>query len=218
MVTTFPNENSRSPVIITSNPFLYFPRPLGYPSFMDESNLLAGVLTKTGDLIAGVQDDQWGLPTPCAEYDVRALVDHVVGWVQVFDAGCHGKAVEGDPLAFRSGPDPAAEFRAAAVSLAAGWKEFGLDRSVRIMSGEMPGESVFNMTVMEYLTHGWDIAVATGQPIPFSEDEAIDTLARAERTLPPEYRGDGGAFGEIVVVGPDAPAVSRLAAFLGRQP
>ena len=125
---------------------------------------------------------------------------------------------EGDASAYQFGSDPAEEFRASAGSLAAGWKEFGLDRQVRIMSGEMPGEMVFNMTVMEYLVHGWDLAVATGQEIPFTEEESSDTLARAQRTLPPEYRGLNMAFGEIVAVGPEASTVTRLAAFLGRQP
>jgi uncharacterized protein (TIGR03086 family) len=185
---------------------------------MDEPVLLTSILSKTGDLIDGVRDDQWDLPTPCPEYDVRALVNHVIGWVQVFDAGCHGRDFDGDPSAYRFGPDPAGEFRSAAASLATGWRNSGLDRQVKILSGEMPGESVFNITVMEYLTHGWDLAVATGQTIPFSDEEACETLAKAERTLPPELRGDGRAFGEVVPVSPDAPAASRLAAFLGRQP
>ena len=185
---------------------------------MDEPTLLAGVLTKTGDLIAGVRDDQWDLPTPCPEYDVRALVDHMVGWVQVFDAGCHGRDVDGDPNAYRSDADPAVAFRSAAGSLAEGWRDLGVDRPVRIMTGELPGQTAFDITVMEYLTHGWDLAVATGQTVPYDEDEATDTLARAERTLPPEYRGEGKGFAAAVAVDPGAPAVSRLAAFLGREP
>jgi len=185
---------------------------------MDENTLLAGILTKTGDIIAGVGDDQWELPTPCTEYDVRALTDHIIGWIQVFEAGCHGRMFEGDASAYRFGADPAEEFRTSARSLSAGWEEYGLDRQVRVMSGEMPGEMVFNMTVMEYLVHGWDLAMATGQEIPFTEEESGDTLARAQRTLPPEYRGANMAFGEIVTVDPDATATTRLAAFLGRHP
>jgi uncharacterized protein (TIGR03086 family) len=77
---------------------------------------------------------------------------------------------------------------------------------------------VFNMTVMEYLTHGWDLARATAQPIPFTDQEATETLIRAEATLPPQYRGENMPFGEIVPTGQDASAVDRLVAFLGRDP
>jgi uncharacterized protein (TIGR03086 family) len=149
---------------------------------------------------------------------VRALVNHMVGWIQVFDAGCNGRHFEGDASTYECGSDPAGEFRQAADGLVAGWQKYGLDRQVRVTSGESPGPMVFNMTVMEYLTHGWDLATATGQPIPFRDQEAADVLARAEVTLPPEYRGDGMPFGNIVPVGEDAPAVDRLVAFLGRCP
>lgn len=185
---------------------------------MREVELLEGILIKTGALIAGVRPDQWELATTCPDYNVGTLVNHVVTWVQVFEAGCHGRAFDGDPATHQCGPDPAGEFRAAAASLVAGWQQYGLDRPVRVTSGEMPGEMVFNMTVMEYLTHGWDLAVATGQPIPYTEEEAAETLARAKTTLPPEFRGDGMPFGPIVPVDGDASAVTRLAAFLGRHP
>jgi uncharacterized protein (TIGR03086 family) len=185
---------------------------------MDEFDLLAGVLSKTGDVIEGVGADQLNLPTPCDDYDVEALLNHIVGWLQVFEACSHGRPYEGDAANHRCGTDPAGEFRTAAAGLAAGWEKYGFDRQLAVMGGEMPGEMVFNMTVMEYLTHGWDLAVATGQPIPFTEQEAAETLIRAEATLPPKYRGENMPFGEIVPVGEYAPAVDRLVAFLGRDP
>ncbi|MFI5036102.1 MAG: TIGR03086 family metal-binding protein [Acidimicrobiales bacterium] len=185
---------------------------------MDEVALLQSVLDKTGDLIAGVREDQWGRSTPCPAYDVRQLTDHLVGWIQVFDAGCHARPFEGDPTTYRSGPDPAGEFRAAAASLVAGWREYGLDRELRVLGGERPAEMVFNMTVMEYLTHGWDLAVATGQPVPFSDEESLDVLARAQRTLLAQYRGEGMPFAHAVEIAPGAPATDRLAAFMGRDP
>jgi uncharacterized protein (TIGR03086 family) len=185
---------------------------------MDEIELLTGLMAGTGDLIEGVADDQWALPTPCSEFDVGALVDHILGWVQAFAAGANGIRFEGDPTAHHRGVDPAGEFRAAADSLVAGWAEHGLDRQVRFTSGEMPGEMAFNMTVMEYFGHGWDLATATGQPVPYSEEQAAAALARAEATLPPQYRGEGMPFGDQVEVPDSAPAADRLAAFLGRTP
>ncbi|GAA4235012.1 TIGR03086 family metal-binding protein [Streptosporangium album] len=175
-------------------------------------------MSKTGDVIEGVGADQLSLPTPCDDYDVQALLNHIVGWLLVFEAGCHGRSYEGDASTYVCGADPAREFRTTAASLVAGWEKYGLDRQIAVTSGKMPGEKAFNMTVMEYLTHGWDLAVATGQPIPFTEQEAAETLARAEATLPPEYRGEKLPFGEIVPVDEHASAVDRLVAFLGRRP
>jgi uncharacterized protein (TIGR03086 family) len=186
---------------------------------MSEIDLLSSVLTKTGDVIDGVAPDQLSGPTPCPDYDVGRLVDHLVGWVQAFETGANGRTYEGDPSAFHAGDDPAGQFRAAADGLVAGWRDNGFDRMVTVTGGgELPGEMVFNMTVMEYLTHGWDLAVATGQPVPYSDDEAAAVLARAEGTLPPQYRGEGMPFGDIVPVAPDAPAIDRLVGFMGRAP
>ncbi|MCX4907290.1 TIGR03086 family metal-binding protein [Streptomyces sp. NBC_00878] len=186
---------------------------------MDEIELLSGVLSKTGDLIEGVEAGRLGAPTPCEEYDVETLVDHLVGWLLLFEARCHGREYEADPARHRSGADPAGEFRAAAAGLVAGWEKYGFDREVGVTGDSgLPAAMVLNMTLMEFAVHGWDLAVATGQPVPFTEREATEILARAEVTLPPQYRGEGMAFGEIVPVAETASATDRLAGFLGRDP
>jgi len=180
--------------------------------------LLRGVLDKTGDLLAGVRDDQWHLATPCPEFDVRALSDHLVGWISYFDARCHDREFDGDPASYRSGDDPAAEFRAVAQNLVAGWDELGIERRVGAPGAQRPAETLFNITVTEYLAHGWDLAVATGQPVPFTDAESADVLVRAQGTLDPQYRGVGMPFGDIVEVDDGATATSRVVAFLGRHP
>jgi uncharacterized protein (TIGR03086 family) len=185
---------------------------------MEQIDLLESVLTKTASILDGVKPDQSRQPTPCELYDVDALVNHIVGWVQAFQSGSQGHAHVGDPASYQHGDDPAGEFRMAAKGLVDGWRDQGFDRNVRLTGGEMPGEMAFNMALMEYMTHGMDLAVATGQPIPYTEAEAAETLARAEKTLPPQYRGDGMPFGPIVPIADDAPAIDRLAAFLGRNP
>ena len=184
---------------------------------MDDVDLLSGVLDKTGALITGVQPDQWESPTPCEEWDVRALVEHILGWMQVFDAAANGRAFDGDPADFRLGDDPAADFRAMADSMVAGWRKGGTERTVRLTTGELPGAMAMNMTLMEYTTHGWDLATATGQPVPFSDEEAEQVLDRARATLKPEYRGPDTAMGEETEAPAGAPAAARLAAFMGRR-
>jgi uncharacterized protein (TIGR03086 family) len=184
---------------------------------MDDVEVLSGVLGKTGTLIAGVQPDQWALPTPCEEWDVRALVEHILGWMEVFDAGANGGAFEGDPADYRLGDDPAGAFRASAESMVEGWRAGGKDRTVRLTMGELPASMAFDMTLMEYMTHGWDLATATGQPVPFTDAEAEDVLARARGTLKPEYRGPDTAMGEETEAPAGASACTRLAAFMGRR-
>ncbi|MFC8199104.1 TIGR03086 family metal-binding protein [Streptomyces sp. NPDC057298] len=186
---------------------------------MADTALLSGVLSKTGDLIEGVEPGQLASPTPCGEYDVEALVGHLVGWLLLFEARCDGRAYDADPARHRCGADPAGEFRAAAAGLVAGWEKYGFDREVALTGASgLPAAMVFDMALMEFTVHGWDLAVATGRPVPFTEREAAEVLARAEVTLPPRYRGEGMSFGDIVPVPRDAPAVDRLAGFLGRDP
>jgi uncharacterized protein (TIGR03086 family) len=66
------------------------------------------------------------------------------------------------------------------------------------------------------LTHGWDLARATGQPGDFPDDVAERALARSRRRLTARPEGPGAPFAAEVPVPPDASAVDRLAGFLGR--
>jgi uncharacterized protein (TIGR03086 family) len=184
---------------------------------MDDLDLLTGVLDKTAMLIGAVQTDEWGRPTPCTEWDVRALVEHILGWMQVFDAAANGGVFAGDPGDYRLGDDPAGDFRTSAERMVEGWRKGGKERTVRLTMGEMPAPMVFDMTLMEYMTHGWDLATAIGQPVPFADAEAEEVLGRARATLKPEYRGPDTAMGEEAEAPAGAPAVVQLAAFMGRR-
>jgi uncharacterized protein (TIGR03086 family) len=185
---------------------------------MADIDVLESVLDKTAGVLAGVKKDQYTQSTPCPDYDVRALVNHITGWVQSFAEGANGETYDGDPTTYEAGDDPAAEFRTSAARIVDGWRANGTDRKVGLMGGDLPGEMVLNMTIMEYLAHGWDLARATGQPIPYTDDEAAVALERAKTTLPPEYQGEGKAFGAIVPVPDDAPAIDRFVGFMGRNP
>ncbi|MDQ1712697.1 MAG: hypothetical protein QOE45_2147 [Frankiaceae bacterium] len=184
---------------------------------MSDPALLEAVLAKDAALIEGVAAGQWALPTPCTEYDVRTLVNHIVGWLEVFAAGANQRAHDGNADGFTT-DDPAGDFTAAAADLVAGWRSVPADRPVKVATTDVPQDSAFAMTLMEYVTHGCDLALATGQPVPFADDELETTLAAARTTLPPQYRGPGKAFGDEVTVPHDAPPLDRLLGFMGRAP
>jgi uncharacterized protein (TIGR03086 family) len=185
---------------------------------VSDVDLLESVLDKDVALIENVPADRLDATTPCPEYDVRTLMDHMVGWLRAFAAGANDRGDAEDGSAY-STEEHAKEFRAAADDLVRGWREHGTDRQVRFVSGNtMPAGTVLGMTLMEYVTHGCDLAIATGQPLPFTDEELETTLERARTNLPEQYRGDGMAFGNVVPVADDAPAADRLLGFMGRKP
>ena len=179
---------------------------------------LAGVLDKTTVLIARVRPEQHALPTPCPDLDVAALTDHLVGWLRMFAARADGLEHDGDPNQYRCGTDPEAEFAAAGRQAVAAFESGAADRPLRLTSSELPGTMVLGMMLVEYVGHGWDLAVATGQPVPYSDGEAQAALDSARGMLRPAYRGPGKTFGHEVEAAADASTVDRLVAFIGRDP
>lgn len=182
---------------------------------MDDVDVLESVLEKDAALIENVRPEQLAAPTQCPDYDVQTLTTHIVAWLRSFAAGANERPFDEDPTAYTT-DDPARDFRSAADELVQGWRKYGTDRNARFGSQEMPAAAVLGMTLMEEVTHGCDLALATGQPVPFSDEELETTLARAKANLPDQYRGE--AFAPQVPVPDDAPALDRLLGFMGRQP
>lgn len=183
---------------------------------MSDIDVLDSVMAKESALVSNVRPDQLDGSTPCPDYDVRTLLDHVVGWVRTFAAGANGRSASEDPTSYTT-EDHAGEFKAAADDLVAGWRSGGVDRTVSFAGNEMPGPVVLGMTLMEYVTHGCDLAIATGQAVPFSDEELSATLAHAQRNLADDAMR-GTYFGPRVPVADDAPVLDRFLGFMGRQP
>ncbi|HSP39445.1 MAG TPA: TIGR03086 family metal-binding protein [Frankiaceae bacterium] len=200
----------------------------------EQVDLLDAVLGKTGALIAHLPPDAGSRPTPCADYDVAGLVDHLDEWIGTFATSATGsppsEVLDSAPLesaSLESGPPeqdapwpaPQAErFRSDADRAVAAFRAGAEDRSLTLTSGPVPGSMVLGMMLMEYVGHGWDLAVATGQPVPFDDAEAEAALTVGRQMLSPQYRGPDKPFGHQVPVPDDAPAVDRLIGFLGRDP
>jgi uncharacterized protein (TIGR03086 family) len=176
------------------------------------------LLRRAGEMAAQLIDkttpEQLGLPTPCSEWDVRALINHITSGNLRFIGvlgGPPGPAPGEDVL----GDDPAAAFRSSFTKLAAAFDEDGvLERTVQTPLGEGPGVLLLTIRITELTTHSWDIAVATGQPRDL--DPALIEFAAAALRASNLPRGEGGPFGPEQPVPDDAPAADRLAALAGR--
>jgi uncharacterized protein (TIGR03086 family) len=166
---------------------------------------LADALDRTGRLVAGIRDDQWHDPTPCAEWDVRAVVDHLISG----NARLAGALGAGDVATV--------DYREVAARLLDAFRQPGvLDRMVTVPAGTVPGTFALHLRLTELLVHGWDIARATGQKTDFPEDLAEEELRFSERALdqiPPDRR----PFHPPKSAPEDAPTIDRLAALLGRD-
>jgi uncharacterized protein (TIGR03086 family) len=186
---------------------------------MTEAQVLADLdraLAATEAIVTGVRADQWAAPTPCTELDARGVLNHLVRGNLLFVAIIRGGPPPAPGIDYL-GRDPLAAFRQAAAELREAFAAPGVLEAVyQAPFGTGPGVRLAHVRVVEVLVHGWDLARATGQPTDFPEDVAERALAGSRRALTSRPEGPGAPFGAEVPVPPDAPAVDRLAGFLGR--
>jgi uncharacterized protein (TIGR03086 family) len=173
-------------------------------------------LDELGPLLAGVvgriTPEQLDDPTPCAEFRVRGVLEHMIGGATAFAA-----AFRGSEPTDRDTTDVLASFDPALTELAESITSPGaLDRTVQAPFGEVPGETFARFVVLDGLVHGWDLATATGQAYEPSDALVADVEAFARDALAPLR--DGTTFAEPVEPPPSATPIVRLAAFTGRRP
>jgi uncharacterized protein (TIGR03086 family) len=190
------------------------------PVVADSDRLSAAVQA----LVDGVAPDQWTAPTPCADWNVRQLLHHLTNGNVIFAMIATGERPAG-PITPEEravdylGDDPAAGFRAVGKRMHDAFLTPGfLDgRFETPFMGEQPGTTIVHMRINEMLIHGWDLARATGQPADLPDDLAEGALKQWQTRLGDRPR-DAMPFDDPKPVPADAPAIDRLAAYLGRQP
>ncbi|MGC5017601.1 TIGR03086 family metal-binding protein [Micromonospora sp. DT47] len=177
-------------------------------------------LAEFTDRVDQVTPGQWADSTPCPDWDVRTLVNHVVTedrWTVPLLAGRTidevGDRFDGDQL----GDDPVDTARqAAAQAEVAATHPGALDRTVQLSAGETPAREYLHQLVAEHLVHGWDLAVAIGAD-PRLDPDVVAACARWFTGRVADYRA-----GDLVRPGVDLPADTdaqdRLIAAFGRDP
>jgi uncharacterized protein (TIGR03086 family) len=172
-----------------------------------------------GALVSSVPDRAWHDPTPCRDWDVRALVNHVVGeqlWAPHLVAGETieqvGDRYDGDVL----GTDPAAAWAEAVGPSVAAFAEPGaVERTVHLSYGDESCREYLTQMVTDAAVHGWDLATAVGGDTTIDAD-TVEALWAAWSPREELIRASG-VFGESVEVADDAPLQTRLLALLGRR-
>jgi uncharacterized protein (TIGR03086 family) len=162
-----------------------------------------------GDVFGSITPADLGKQTPCKNFTVEGVLEHMVG-----GAGMFTQALGAQP-APRSAEGVLADIGPSLEALFGAINAPGaLDRTVAAPFGEVSGDKVARYLVLDGLVHGWDISTATGRSYnpPAAVVSAAESLAR--ELLDPLR--DGDTFAEPTTPPADATPIQRLAAYTGR--
>ncbi|MDQ3898287.1 MAG: TIGR03086 family metal-binding protein, partial [Actinomycetota bacterium] len=156
-------------------------------------------------LVRAVPDDALGDPTPCRHYTVGDLLDHIGGSALAFTAAAVKKPLEGGPSGHAADlpPDWRTRIPLDVVAMADAWRDPDAWDGMTAAGGvDLPGEVAGVVALDELVIHGWDLAMATGQPAGYDGPglEAVHGMVQHFRTS-----GVDGLFGPAVDVPDDAP-------------
>ncbi len=182
--------------------------------------LIQQAATDAKRVMAGVQESQLGDPTPCSDFDVKGLANHMAGLLMGSERAAkkQERIAPPDPMPDLVGNNPGAAYAPLADAAAAAWSQPGaLEGNSQFGPGEMPSQMAAAITLMEMSVHSWDMAAATGQQFSMAPEVAEAVSQTVHQLASPESRA-GGSFGPEVQVGEGASAQEKLLAFSGRDP
>ena len=184
---------------------------------MEPIEQLSAIMPTLTDTVDGIGVMQMYDPTPCSEFTVHDVIDHMIvlgGSFSYWFRGEEAPELTAPPV---YGRVPAAEFREVMDDLLTAVKSPGaMDRMVVTPMGEMPGAAFARLVALDGLVHGWDLASSTGQSLDLPPEviAAVDEFARD--AVGSEMR-ESGAFKPPTVAPEDASQLERLVAFSGRS-
>jgi len=179
------------------------------PATLDKLTSADATLAVLQHVLRDLTPEDLERQTPCTDFTVRKLVDHLVDSMKGLGAMADGVVEVAD-----EGPVESRVADAAQQALEA-WNRRGLEGTVKVGPNEMPADIAANILSLEFLIHAWDVAVATGRQVVVSDEVTGYVLELAEQVITPQAR-EGGAFAPEVEVGPDAHLLDRLIAYSGR--
>jgi uncharacterized protein (TIGR03086 family) len=173
----------------------------------------------TRAFVQGVRSEQWHDATPCTEWDLKQVANHIIGenlWAAELFPGKTiaevGNRLDGD----LAGDDPAAAYAASVDAASAAVSAPGaMEATCHLSFGDYSGSDYAAQLLLDTLIHGWDIAKGSGQDTRLDQDLVQACLPIATE-LSTQFRS-AGVFGEDLPVAADADAQTRLLAMLGRR-
>ena len=178
----------------------------------DELKSAEATLAVLERVLHGIADDDWSKQTPCREFDVAALTDHLMNSITTIGGIAGAQFPERD-----RGDSVERQVVLAARPALDAWRHRGLDGTVPFGSNEAPAKIMAGILSLEFLVHAWDYAKATGREVTAPDALSDYVMGLAKTIITPQGRSNVG-FDDPVDVAADAGALDRLIAYTGRQP
>ncbi len=189
---------------------------------MTQLDLLPAATT-LGFLVQEVPDEQLGDPTPCPDFTVGDLVEHIGGLALAFTAAARKEMslLTGNPPrpdASRLPVDWRSRIPADLVALATAWRVPDAWTGMATAGGvTMPGEVTGLVALDEVVLHGWDLAAAIGRTYEVDPD-LLAAVHGFVASFGPDPEVRGGLFGPVIEVPATAPPLDRVLGLAGRDP
>ncbi len=159
-----------------------------------------------------IANDDWSKPTPCREFDLAGLTDHLMRSITLIGEAAGAQLPERD-----STDSVERQVVAAARPALDAWHRRGLDGSVQIGDNEAPARVMAGILALEFLVHAWDYATAVGRTLDVPDSLSDYVMGVAQKVITPQGRTTAG-FDDPVDVAADARSLDKLVAYTGRNP
>ena len=184
---------------------------------MEPMQQLEEILPATIELVDQLEPEDMDRPTPCSEFRLVDVLDHMVTLGGSFAWLFRGEVPPDPSPPDRNGSVPAAEFRKAMEDLLdAVHGDGAMERAIDSPVGRMPGEQFARLVALDGLVHGWDIASSAGLDYHPSEELVATVHSFARSAITPAMR-DGDTFAGPTTAPEGASELERLVAFSGRE-
>jgi uncharacterized protein (TIGR03086 family) len=188
---------------------------------METVATLQRVIDEASRLIEGLEPADLTKQTPCTEWTVRDLLNHITGGATMFAMSAEQGAVPDDVLGQLMGGDNLGDdykgaWKTASQRAMAAFEQPGvMEKVVTLPFGQMPAGVAANIAIFDVTTHAADLARATGQKV--SDEELIETaLVMGRQMITDDFR-NSGLFDAEQPAPEGAPPAERLLAFAGRK-
>jgi uncharacterized protein (TIGR03086 family) len=179
----------------------------------DELDSAEATLAVLQHVLHGIAKDDEAKQTPCREFDVAGLTDHLMNSITTIGGAVGAQFPERD-----RGDSVERQVVLAARPALDAWHKRGLDGTVQLgQRGEAPAKVMAGVLTLEFLVHAWDYAKATEREVTAPDALSDYVMGLAKTIITPQGRSNVG-FDDPIDVAADARALDRLIAYTGRRP